>query len=129
MCLQTLAKHFKVQLKSSCGGLLAEVESQKIILFQPLSQMNVSGPAIKKVMKKFAIEPKQLIVLHDNLEADMGNVKQSATKGSQGHNGLKSINESLGGRTDYVKVSIGVGRPTSRDKTIVSNYVLGQFGS
>jgi PTH1 family peptidyl-tRNA hydrolase len=75
MCLQTLAKHFKVQLKSSCGGLLAEVESQKIILFQPLSQMNVSGPAIKKVMKKYAIESNQLIVLHDNLEADMGIVK------------------------------------------------------
>ena len=91
--------------------------------------MNVSGPAIKKVMKKYAIEANQLIVLHDNLEADMGNVKQSAAKGSQGHNGLKSISESLGGRTDYVKVSIGVGRPTSRDKTIVSNYVLGQFGS
>ena len=55
----------------------------------------------------------------------MGNVKKIEAKGHQGHNGLKSISESLGGRMDYARISIGVGRPTSRDKTIVSNFVLG----
>ena len=116
-------------MKNSCGGLLAEVESAKLILFQPLAEMNISGPAIKKVMKKYAIEPSQLVVLHDNLEGSAGDVKQTMTKNHQGHNGLKSINQSLGGRTDYTRVSIGIGRPTSRDKQVVSNYVLGQFSN
>ena len=91
--------------------------------------MNISGQQIKKLMKKYNVLSSQLVVLHDDMESNVGKVKYISNNSFQGHNGLKSICESLGGSNDFTRMSIGVGRPGSRDQTIVSNFVLSQFGS
>jgi len=129
MCLQSLAKHYNVQFKKALGGQVAEVPEKNLILFWPDTYVNISGQAVKKAMKKYNIDSSQLVVLHDNMESAVGKVKQTSKTGFQGHNGLKSICESLGGSNDFTRMSIGVGRPGSRDQTIVSNFVLSQFGS
>ena len=76
MCLQSLAKSHNVQLRKGLGGYVAEVPAKNLILYQPDSYMNVSGQAVKKAMKKYAIDSSQLVILHDNLESTVGSIKQ-----------------------------------------------------
>lgn len=129
MCLQSLAKHYHVQFRKALGGQVAEVPSENLILYQPDTYMNISGQPVKKAMKKYNIDSSQLVVLHDNLELSVGSVKQMSNSGFQGHNGLKSIGEALGGINDFTRLSIGIGRPGNRDQKIVSNFVLSPFGT
>ena len=90
--------------------------------------MNVSGPGVASAWRQFQKESRgedtRLVVVHDELEIALGQVKvRPGTASAKGHNGLKSIGESLGGK-DYRRIGVGIGRPESRDKRDVADYVL-----
>lgn len=110
-------------------GMLGEVE---VSLLYPETFMNKSGSAVKKVVPKEAID--RLVVLYDDVALPLGEVKVSFGRGDGGHNGIKSIAESLGSK-DFVRIRIGVA-PTSfwtgRIKTVDggdrAKFVLGKFG-
>lgn len=123
----------------------ADIRRPEVTLWQSPSLMNVSGPPLLKAWKNFvnvqSASPNDpvtgLIVLHDEMETESGTVKAKRGNTSpRGHNGIKSVQasfqsaglmEGLGNR--YVKIGIGIGRPTSgsRDSRDVSAYVLGQL--
>ena len=101
--------------------------------------MNASGPAVASAWRTFlksaqssdvegARDRARLIVLHDELELDLGKVKLRKPGGSmKGHNGLKSIagvGNAVGGKEGWWRIGVGIGRPDSREKGDVSNYVL-----
>lgn len=66
----------------------------------------------------------KLVVVHDELESKVGEVKvKKGTASAKGHNGLKSINEKLRG-TEYTRIAVGIGRPESREPDAVASYVL-----
>ena len=67
-----------------------------------------------------------MIVLHDEIDLPFGEVRSKLGGGVAGHNGLKSLNQGLGGK-DFWRVRGGVGRPDSTDPEIVSSYVLSRF--
>jgi PTH1 family peptidyl-tRNA hydrolase len=67
-----------------------------------------------------------VIALHDEIDLPFGEVRSKLGGGVAGHNGLKSLNQGLGGK-DFWRVRAGVGRPNSTDPEIVSNYVLSRF--
>ncbi|KAK0121528.1 aminoacyl-tRNA hydrolase [Cadophora gregata] len=97
-------------------------------LWQSASLMNVSGPSVASAWRQFQKESRgedtRLVVVHDELEIALGQVKvRPGTASAKGHNGLKSIGESLGGK-DYMRIGVGIGRPESRDKRDVADYVL-----
>lgn len=97
-------------------------------LWQSTSLMNVSGPGVASAWRHFQKESRgedtRLVVVHDELEIALGQVKvRPGTASAKGHNGLKSIGESLGGK-DYMRIGVGIGRPESRDKRDVADYVL-----
>lgn len=81
MCVQSLAKYYHVQFKKALGGQIAEVKDKNLILYWPDTYMNVSGKSVKNAMKKYNIDSTQLIVLHDNLESDVGKVEQTSNSG------------------------------------------------
>lgn len=104
--------------------------------------MNVSGPAVLKAFNAFTSQyPRSpdydcgLVILHDELELDSGKNKIKRGEGSaKGHNGIKSVQQSLQGAglmasvaAKLVKVGVGIGRPVSRERDEVSGYVLGQL--
>lgn len=89
------------------------------IYIRSLTGMNSSGLAIPK-----NIDPKELIVLVDDLDLPFGTIKIK-TKGSARHNGLKSIEEALGGNQDYVRIKIGIGKNFKPGEQL--NYVLSEF--
>lgn len=92
--------------------------------------MNLSGVSVAAAYKQFqkdnAGRVSKLVVLADELELPLGDVKvRGATLSHKGHNGLKSIKEKMA--NDYKeiqRVSIGIGRPASRESGDVANYVL-----
>lgn len=93
-----------------------------LILLKPQTFMNLSGRAVVKAMKKFRIEPKQLVVLHDEVELPVGAVKHKAGGGHKGHNGLRSIMAECGS-ADFHRIRIGVGRPND-DRHGIADYLL-----
>lgn len=104
-------------------------------LWMSNSLMNVSGKGVAEAFKRFkweiAAEPDreaasraQLVVLHDEMEKPLGSIAVKKGGASlKGHNGLKSIQQALGGQS-FVRIGIGIGRPESRDPDTVSQYVL-----
>ena len=69
-------------------------------------------------------EPEELLVIHDDIDIELGVCKFKEGGGSAGHNGLKSIIETLGS-SDFFRIRIGVGRPP--DGFNVTDWVLGDF--
>lgn len=99
-------------------------------LYKSSSLMNVSGANVIRAYRSFlstlpADERNlaRLVVLHDELELPLGQLKLRESGSLKGHNGLKSIKATLGGK-EFARLGIGIGRPESREKGAVSDYVL-----
>ncbi|WP_406711931.1 aminoacyl-tRNA hydrolase [Trueperella pyogenes] len=88
--------------------------------------MNTSGGPVSSLMKYFKIAPADLIVVHDDLDLPFGQLKLKRGGGAGGHNGLKSITQSLGTQ-DYVRLRFGIGCPPGRQDP--ADFVLSDFSS
>lgn len=101
------------------------VSDNKTILLKPLTFMNRSGSAVKKIMDKYYVEPQNLIVVHDDLDLEAGVIKIRRGGSSGGHRGIESIINLIGSK-DFIRVKIGISRDPSM---LVEDYVLKPFGS
>jgi PTH1 family peptidyl-tRNA hydrolase len=104
------------------GGIGAEAE--QLVLLKPRTFMNESGAAVGKALAYYKIPPERLVVIHDELDIDFGQIRLKFGGGDNGHNGLKSIRRSLG-TGDYFRARFGVGRPPGRQDP--ADYVLSSF--
>lgn len=102
------------------------VPDRQVVLARTREFMNLSGGPVKALMDYFRVAPKDLYVVYDELDLDLGEVKLRAGGGDHGHNGLKSVTKSLGGAV-YNKVAVGIGRPPGR--MAPKDYVLKPFSS
>jgi len=84
--------------------------------------MNISGKKITETYHK--LECTKLIILHDDLDTSLGNIKKKFGGSSGGHNGIKSIIEHIG-YDNFYRIKIGISRPENKDD--VSDYVLSKF--
>ena len=89
--------------------------------------MNVIGSNVKSGLSTFKLDKSSLVVVHDDLEQKIGKYRIVQGTSFKGHNGLKSISQSLGGFKDFTRIGIGIGRPEDRDPSVVSRYVLGKI--
>jgi peptidyl-tRNA hydrolase, PTH1 family len=93
-------------------------------LVKPRSFMNVSGPAVRGVLRKLGAEPTDVIIVYDDIDMELGKVRTRLKGSAGGHNGVRSLIETLG--TDEIKrVKIGIGRP--EHKRHVPDHVLSGF--
>ena len=105
------------------------VGARKVHLVKPLTFMNRSGKAVTQFFRFYKIDPDQLLVIHDDLDMAPGRIKLVRGGGAGGHNGLKSLVETLG-TNDFYRLKIGIGRPGSGEihkHFPVDKYVLGTF--
>lgn len=99
------------------------IGSEKILLLEPQTFMNLSGQSVGAAMAFFKLKPEQVIVFHDELDLPPGRIRVKKGGGHGGHNGLRSIDSHIG--KDYWRVRLGIGHPG--DKNLVSGYVLHDF--
>ncbi len=99
------------------------IGSEKILLLEPQTFMNLSGQSVGAAMAFFKLKPEQVIVFHDELDLPPGRLRVKKGGGHGGHNGLRSIDSHIG--KDYWRVRLGIGHPG--DKNLVSGYVLHDF--
>ena len=101
-------------------------DAGKVVLAKPQTYMNRSGSAVNAVMNWLKIEPAQLLVVVDDADLPLGQVRLRASGGSGGHNGLRSIIESLGGNEEFARLRVGIGRAAPLG-TDITGHVLGRF--
>src|SRR5690242_7685140 len=85
----------------------------RLILVKSRTYMNDTGAAVSAVLSFYKVTPDRMIVVHDELDIDPGQLRVKFGGGDNGHNGLKSIRRSIG-TGDFYRVRIGVGRPPGR---------------
>jgi PTH1 family peptidyl-tRNA hydrolase len=95
----------------------------KILLLKPQTYMNDSGDAVQQALKFYKLDEAALTALHDELDLAPFKVKVRTGGGLAGHNGLRSIDASLG--PDFRRVRIGIGHPGHKDR--VTPHVLGNY--
>jgi PTH1 family peptidyl-tRNA hydrolase len=109
---------------SGMGGVGAEAE--QIVLLKSRTYMNESGVAVGKALSYYKVPPERMVVVHDELDLDFGQLRLKFGGGDNGHNGLKSIRRSIG-TGDFFRARFGVGRPPGRQDP--ADYVLSPFPS
>jgi peptidyl-tRNA hydrolase, PTH1 family len=127
--VKELAKRQRVVLKRGLFGsslsARCRIKGQDCLLAAPLSYMNLSGSAVKGLVKKHKVPLEDLIVIHDELDLEAGKLKVKSGGSSGGHNGLESVIGALSG-DGFCRLRIGIGKPQNRSVDI-SDYVLSAF--
>jgi len=103
--------------------------SEEVVLAKSQTFMNLSGEAVIKLVIKYRIKPNDLIVVHDEMDLFLGNIRIRQGGSSAGHNGIESIIQKLG-TNSFIRLRIGVGHPQTpfpgKHEGIVG-HVLGDF--
>lgn len=110
--------------KAGAEVLLRELEGQAVILVKPLTYMNLSGHAVKPLMKKYGMTPDRLLVISDDLDLPFGTLRLRPGGGAGGQKGVQSIIDNLGTR-EFARLRIGIGRPP--EGCDPADYVLSPF--
>lgn len=122
--LDALAKKYNghFQLKDKAEIAQVKINYKDILLIKPHTFMNNSGEVIPYLQKK-GYELANILVVHDELELPVGEIKFKMGGSSKGHNGLKSIISFCG--SDFARLRVGISRPENREQ--VPDYVLSKF--
>ncbi len=96
-----------------------------VLLVKPLTFMNLSGPAVAELMRFYKIDLPDVLIVSDDVNLPLGRLRARANGSEGGHNGLRSIAESLG-TIDYARLRVGVGRGDLRRD--LADHVLARFG-
>ncbi|MCK5734998.1 MAG: aminoacyl-tRNA hydrolase [Spirochaetaceae bacterium] len=125
MLLETLPGVKELIWREKFHGKFADyaVDGSRCRLLVPETFMNKSGVSVSAAVKFFKIDLKSLLVIHDDLELPFGQYSCRAGGGMAGHNGLKSLRDSLG-KTEFIRLRLGIGRPKHGS---VQSWVLGRF--
>ena len=103
------------------SGSLGPVE---VTLAAPVAWMNQSGPVVKALLAELALTPGDLLVVHDDLDLEVGRLRIKRDGGSGGHKGILSVITALG-TNQFCRLKIGIGRPSPG--TDATEYVLSTF--
>jgi len=129
--LDRLAEKFGCSFRSKWrfSAKIAEAaagDAGKVVLAKPQTFMNRSGTAVNTLLQWLKVEPSQLLVIVDDADLPLGQIRLRIAGGSGGHNGLRSIIETLGGNEEFARLRVGIGRsgPLGAD---ISGHVLGRF--
>lgn len=101
------------------------IEGRRVILARPMTYMNLSGEAVGSVARMYRFSPVEVLILVDDVALPVGKLRLRMKGSSGGHNGLKSIEQSLNSQ-EYARIRIGVGGPR---RGAMIGHVLGRAGS
>ena len=104
-------RHRFPEARSEKGALVAKgrIRDADVLLVRPTTYMNLSGDAVGAIARFYKVEPAEVVVAHDELDFELGQVRVKIGGGHGGHNGVRSVIAHLG--RDFTRVRIGVGKP------------------
>ena len=128
MVVDELARRRDASFKSKFNGKIGETRlgDWRLALLKPETYMNESGRSISAAARYFKVESEDVLVIHDDVDLDLGRLQARTGGGLAGHNGLRSISQALG-TPEFQRLRIGVGRPGRGDPRDVADYVLAPF--
>jgi PTH1 family peptidyl-tRNA hydrolase len=88
--------------------------------------MNESGRSVAAAARFFKVQPDSLVIVHDDVDLELGRLQARAGGGLAGHNGLRSLAQALGTQ-EFLRLRVGVGRPGRGDPRPVADFVLSPF--
>lgn len=100
-------------------------EGKGVVLAKPQTFMNLSGESVVRLASHFLVEGEQIVVIHDDLDLDLGRIKIQEKGGDAGHKGIRSIIDHLK-RRDFIRLRLGIGRKEGR-RGGEREYVLTTF--
>ncbi|KAI8992977.1 peptidyl-tRNA hydrolase [Trametes punicea] len=124
--IDALASRSCVRLSSDRLGYAAQTNVQigedyvTLTLFKPKALMNISGRPVVQMLRETAVNPTNMIVIHDSLDHKPCTLSLKCGGSANGHNGVRSVIAALGGHLDFYRLRIGIGRDGDP-----ANYVLG----
>lgn len=116
-----LSKKFNAEI---CG---CSTNNHKIILIKPMTFMNRSGETVQLIMHYYKTDIENLIVVHDDKDIKLGEIKIQVDRGDGGHNGIKSIVEHLGTK-NFTRIRVGIASENEKKMNDTADFVLGKFG-
>jgi peptidyl-tRNA hydrolase, PTH1 family len=128
LAVDAIAKRYAfAPFRAKFQGQITEgtIGDAKVMLLKPETYMNLSGESVGAAARFYKIEPVEITVIHDDIDLIEGKLRVKRGGGDGGHNGLRSIDASIG--PDYWRVRIGVGHPGM--KSLVEAYVLQNFSA
>lgn len=129
LVIDTLAQKLNIPLKTTrFKGILGEgmINGEKVILLKPQTYMNLSGESVREVLDWYKADTSDLLIIYDDLDLPVGQIRLRLKGSAGGHNGVKSI--ILHTNTDEIKrIKIGINRPPAGWS--VADYVLSKFAN
>ncbi|HIP93033.1 MAG TPA: aminoacyl-tRNA hydrolase [Desulfurobacteriaceae bacterium] len=121
MVLDYFAKKFNLEFVPKFKGLISYWNDNYFL--KPMTFMNYSGESVKEAKNNLKISEENIIVIHDDLDLKLGDIRIKKGGSNAGHHGLDSISKLVG--NNYWRIRLGIGRPI--DKKEVINFVLSPF--
>lgn len=107
-----------------CVMSTGRIGQNKVIAIKPATFMNLSGEAVQAVASFFKIHPDNIVVMHDEIDIDFGQIRLRKGGSPAGHNGIKSVTQHMG--EDYGRIRIGIG-PKKPARIKSEDFVLQKF--
>ena len=98
----------------------------KIVLVKPQTFMNVSGTAVRKIMRKYRVPIENVLVVYDDLDTKVGQIRIKKSGSHGGHNGIRDILDIPRVKNAFPRVRVGIGRPEN-ESVQVYEHVLSKF--
>jgi PTH1 family peptidyl-tRNA hydrolase len=110
--------------KKKFESSIASSHEGRVLWVVPDNYVNNSGSTVKKIIKNNNLDMKNIIVLHDDLDLNPGDVRLKIDGGHGGHNGLRDIFQKTGSK-EFIRIRIGIGHPGMKSE--VNKWVLSKF--
>ncbi|MDR4495252.1 MAG: aminoacyl-tRNA hydrolase [Nitrospirales bacterium] len=102
------------------------IQGNPVLLIRPLAWMNRIGPVVREILHSRQLLPAHLVVVYDDLDLPLGVVRIKTRGGAGGHNGVRSVLDSIES-DEFCRMKVGIGRPLGSRDTV--DYVLSSFSA
>ena len=128
MVVDELARRQSASFRSKFSAQVGDLRlnGARVGLIEPQTYMNESGRSVAAAARFFKVPLERLLVVHDEVDLELGRLQARLGGGLAGHNGLRSIADHCGGSA-FLRLRIGVGRPERGDPRPVADFVLSPF--